>query len=333
MARGLKRVSQRRHDALAKTNWADVERLLAAYYRGQGWSVEHCGTAGSGQRFDGGIDLKLRRADEYVLVQAKHWNAYQVPHNDIHQMIGLMVNEGATGAIVVASGEFTRAATEAAGKLGHVQLVDGAALRRMLGPLPEPAATASVEEVIDTASQWIAAASGSLGRSRRGRRRGIRLSPIEQLVVGHVIGSPRAVLLTLGIKLLGLLIAGVLIFLALRQFNQAITHLSTPPRPAATVPAPPKPASLPAPESATQRPAHLPVPAADASGITVLGPRAARQVIPPGCQLIDHFSGTYTCPPPAGAQPRREPTAAEIRQSRRLADEAIDVLGDRVPEM
>jgi hypothetical protein len=49
-----------------------------------------------------------------------------------------MVNEGATGAILVSSGEFTRAAIDAAQRHGHVKLIDGAALRTMLGPLPEP---------------------------------------------------------------------------------------------------------------------------------------------------------------------------------------------------
>lgn len=139
---GLKNVRHRHDDALSRVDWASVESLLAMYYRGQGWQVEHCGTGAGGRCFDGGIDLKLRRGDEYVLVQSKHWNAKQVPHNDVHQLLGVMVNEGATGAILVSSGEFTRAAIDAARKLGHVQLVDGSALRDMLGPLPEPPAQA-----------------------------------------------------------------------------------------------------------------------------------------------------------------------------------------------
>jgi len=57
-----------------------------------------------GSRYDGGIDLKLRRGDEYVVVQCKHWNAKQVPHNDVHQLLGVMLSESATGAIFVTSG-------------------------------------------------------------------------------------------------------------------------------------------------------------------------------------------------------------------------------------
>lgn len=130
----LKNVRSRYSDPLSRISWERFEQVLADHYRLQGFDVEHCGTAGTGAKFDGGIDLKLRRNDEYVLVQCKHWNAKQVPHNDVHQLLGVMVNEGATGAILVTSGEFTQAATEAANRLGHVKLMDGQALRSMLGP-------------------------------------------------------------------------------------------------------------------------------------------------------------------------------------------------------
>ena len=130
-------VRYRHHDAMSRISWQEFERLLATYYRGQGYAVEHVGTAATSARYDGGIDLKLRRNHEYILVQCKHWNAWQVAHNDVHQLLGLMVNEGATGAILITSGEFTRAAIDAAQRQGHVQLVDGAALRAMVGPLPE----------------------------------------------------------------------------------------------------------------------------------------------------------------------------------------------------
>ncbi len=131
---GLKRVKERRSDALAGEDWARVEQLLADYYRGEGYVVEHCGTGGRSARFDGGVDLRLRRDGETILVQCKHWNAFQVPHNEVHQLLGIMINEQATGAILVTSGEFTRAAIEAATRHGHVQLVDGDDLRGLLGP-------------------------------------------------------------------------------------------------------------------------------------------------------------------------------------------------------
>lgn len=131
---GLKNVRNRRNDALARVGWDRLEMMLVDYYREQGWRVEHIGTGAGGRRFDGGIDLKLRRGDEYVLVQCKHWNAKQVTHNAVHELLGIKVNENATGAIVITSGEFTQAARQAATRLGHVQLIDGDALRVMLGP-------------------------------------------------------------------------------------------------------------------------------------------------------------------------------------------------------
>lgn len=131
---GLKNVRNRRDDTLTRVGWDRLETMLADYYRAQGWSVDHVGTGSGRTRFDGGIDLKLRKDGEYVLVQCKHWNAKQVTHNAVHELLGIKVNENAAGAIVVTSGEFTQAAKEAATRLGHVQLIDGDALRAMLGP-------------------------------------------------------------------------------------------------------------------------------------------------------------------------------------------------------
>src|SRR6478672_9898917 len=135
---GLKQVRQRRNDALSRVGWDQLESLLADHYRRQGYHVEHVGTGASGTRFDGGIDLKLRRDSEYILVQCKHWNAMKVTHNAVHELLGIMVNQGATGAILVTSGEFSKAAIEAGSRQGHVQLIDGDELRAMLGPVAEP---------------------------------------------------------------------------------------------------------------------------------------------------------------------------------------------------
>ena len=129
----LKSVKTRQSDALTRLSWQDFERLLADHYRDLGYLVEHHGTASSGARSDGGIDLKLRKENQFILVQCKHWNAMQVPHNDVHQLMGIMDNEDATSAILVTSGEFTAAAQAAASKKGKVQLIDGVALRHMLG--------------------------------------------------------------------------------------------------------------------------------------------------------------------------------------------------------
>lgn len=125
---------------LSHISWQDFEVLLANYYREQGFDVEHCGTGGPGSR-DRGVDLRLRKGSQSILVQCKHDNAHRVGQEDVQQLIGAMANEGATGAIAITSGEFTAAALRA-GEEGNAQLIDGVELKTLLGDrldaLPEP---------------------------------------------------------------------------------------------------------------------------------------------------------------------------------------------------
>lgn len=293
---GLKNVRDRYSDAMSRVSWDRFEHLLADHYRQQGYQVDHCGTAATGTRFDGGIDLKLRRGEEFILVQCKHWNAKQVPHNDVHQLLGLMVNEGATGAILVTSGEFTAAAQHAAGRLGHVQLIDGAALRAMVGPIAEPVAPALLgdratqvvnhvgERLLSTAEDRIRYGGGGRSRDRRGSaaRTGVQ-----------------AVLVSAALKVV-LFIAFALFVVAIaRATLESVLRTITPPSPrAAPVAAPPAPVSDPLRASAP-----------------IDTYRSPNSVVEP-----------TSTPPPA-------PTAAEIRKSQRKADEAMRVIEQSTPEM
>lgn len=108
-------------------------RVLAAHYRDVGWWVESAGTAGSPATFDGGVDLRLRRDAQVVLVRCRYWNARQVTHDAVHALLGVLVTEGATGAILVTGGAFTDAAIAAAQHAGRLKLIDGRGLRDMLG--------------------------------------------------------------------------------------------------------------------------------------------------------------------------------------------------------
>lgn len=137
MSRYAKRVSERWTDALSRVGWDDFERRVGAYYAGQGFRVEHSGTGSGSGRTDGGIDLKLYKDDAFIVVQCKHWNVLQVPHNPVHELIGVMHTAGATGAILVTSGEFTRAAIDSAGRFPGITLVDGAAVREMIGAIDD----------------------------------------------------------------------------------------------------------------------------------------------------------------------------------------------------
>jgi hypothetical protein len=121
--------------------WEEFDRLMARHYAARGYRVEHTGTGAraSWRKFDGGIDLKLYRDGEYIVVQCKRENVYEVTHNVVHQLIGVMHTQHATRAIVVITGVFSAAAITAAAEFPQIELIDGVGLRRMLaetGDLP-----------------------------------------------------------------------------------------------------------------------------------------------------------------------------------------------------
>ena len=316
---GLKPVRARRCDALTHVDWKQLEILLAAHYREQGYGVEHVGTGLTGAQSDGGIDLKLRREDEYVLVQVKHWNVYQVPHNDVHQLLGLTVNKGATGAILVTSGEFTAAAVAAATRLGHVQLVDGTKLREMLGPVLE-----RMQEGMQESPAPVPAQAGQpIWRERDRAARptdrdpheavnafvrmaGERLLDAAEDRIRHGRRAParsRSALRTgLTLLMLKLCIAAAM-FGVLWLLLQSALHSMQ----AAVAPRPKPPV-------AAQAASDLPAPTG-APGLLTTAVEAPRPV--------------YVAPP----QPMREPTAAEIRESQRRADEAMRIIEATTPEM
>lgn len=273
---GLKEVSVRRSDALTQVSWPQLESLLAEHFRTEGYQVEHCGTGRSGSRFDGGIDLKLRRSGEYVLVQVKQ-------------------NEGASGAILVTSGEFTQAALDAANRQGHVRLIDGAELRSML----DPEAVGALQPIADRASDFVGAINGLVPE---------RLAPAvrsygagrENAARGWVIVS--AVCLVIFV----LLIRGVLKKTEGTAGRSERSSVATP---------------ISSDISAEEDPAS-PVdvePRSSAAG------DACKEV-------VDHFSGTYIDHCASGPRPARS-TDAEIREQQRRADEAARVIEATTPEM
>ena len=127
----LKNVKSRWNDDLSRLTWQEFECLIADYYQALGYKVQHVGTAASATQFDGGIDIKLFKENEYIVVQCKHWNARQVTHNAVHELIGVMTTESASSAIIITSGEFTNAAVQAEKKTGGIELIDGAEIRSL----------------------------------------------------------------------------------------------------------------------------------------------------------------------------------------------------------
>lgn len=301
MRQGLKQVGHRRGDALAGVTWDRLEHLLADYYRGVGYVVEHLGTGGTNSRFDGGVDLRLQREGRVVLVQVKHWNAYQVPHNEVHQLIGLMVNARADAAILVTSGEFTKAAIEAATRNGLVQLIDGDELRAMLGEVPAAVAApgATREFAIGVGQHLLhAAIDRALPAGRKAASHWAKAAAIAALVklAGAVV----------------LVLAGYLLLQAtLRNLGNSLQGVG---KPATAQPAFAQGATRAHPLAASATAAT----AATASASDCLRNDARTGVTDDRC---------------TGSMPRREPTAAEAREARRKADAAMDVLRDSTPEM
>ncbi|WP_298578290.1 restriction endonuclease [uncultured Luteimonas sp.] len=159
--KGRSPVRNRRDDRLARLHPAAFEARVAEHYRRQGYDVERVGHGGA--HFDGGIDLKLRRGDEYIVVQCKRESAYQVTHNVGHELIGVMCTQAATGAIVVNSGEFTDAARSSAQREPRLTLVDGDEVRRWF---PELAC-----EVAEQTWEPVGHGLDLPARRRRGRQR------------------------------------------------------------------------------------------------------------------------------------------------------------------
>lgn len=210
---------------------------MADHYRACGYEVDHCGTGADSRKFDGGIDLKLRRGGEYVLVQCKHWNAYKVTHNDVHQLLGIVMNEGASGGILVNSGEFTKAAIEAAARLGKITLIDGDELRQMIGPLPEeppphpwprsqPPASAAGTFATNAAERLVAAAEHR-----------VRHGVLRQAAPNAAMGALTAGLIKLAV--LSILVGGFLILAstALGTLGKRLSASPATPRASAAVPA------------------------------------------------------------------------------------------------
>ncbi|HVI55842.1 MAG TPA: restriction endonuclease [Luteibacter sp.] len=247
---GYKKVKFRHDDALANMPWDEFERLMARHYAVRGYRVDHSGTGAKASRFkfDGGIDLKLFRDDEYIVVQCKRENVFQVTHNVVHQLIGVMQTQRATRAIVVNTGEFSAAAMEAAAKFPQIQLIDGLELRRMLAETGDLPTTYAADEAL---SSMAGRKPSNPSWSRRKR------TPVPSIVAA--------------VLAIGVILAGYYVVIPSVFTNMASSVVHTPrqtsiprPVPAPTVMRATPPVALPSsnlPGSAIAGPASAPPPA------------------------------------------------------------------------
>lgn len=130
----LRRNTIQWEDALARVEPIAFVELIGDYYLREGYRVERAGAESREQGLDGNVDLRLHRGNEHIVVQCKHWRACQLPPDDVHDLLGIASEEGATGAILVTSGEFTAAALRA-GRNERIELIDGRMIRAQLDPI------------------------------------------------------------------------------------------------------------------------------------------------------------------------------------------------------
>ena len=133
---------QRSIETVRQLHWRNFEELVAEAYRRQGYKVSEGGFGA-----DGGIDLELRKNDEWVLVQCKQWKAQKVGVSVIREMLGVLVASNANKVIVITSGRYTQQAIDFASDK-PMALVDG---NKLLSLIHDVQTEPKVETVKHTA--------------------------------------------------------------------------------------------------------------------------------------------------------------------------------------
>ncbi len=119
--------SQTSLDSLRALPWKRFEDVLAEAYRRRGYQVVE--TLGGGA--DGGVDLRLRKDGQVIVVQCKRWKGKPVAVQVVRELYGVMIDQRASAAKIVATTNFTADAVAfARGK--PIELVDSKALQRLV---------------------------------------------------------------------------------------------------------------------------------------------------------------------------------------------------------
>lgn len=129
---------------LRQIDWFQFEKLTAALYRAQGFTVTRRG----GAQPDGGVDLVAVKAGETTVVQCKHWQNALVKPDKIRETIGAMTIEKAHRATLVTLRGYTEAARQLAREQG-VELIGEAELVRWLRELEFSPVWPEIEQALD----------------------------------------------------------------------------------------------------------------------------------------------------------------------------------------
>ena len=120
------------NDALSRVAWQDFEVLVANHYRDQGYEVMHCGDGKFGRRDGSEVDLRMLRQGKLSLVHCRHESVSRVDAGAVARLLEIRAEDGAAEVIVVSSGDIPEAARQV-GEAGGATVVDGVAVRAMLG--------------------------------------------------------------------------------------------------------------------------------------------------------------------------------------------------------
>ncbi len=109
------------------------ELLVGEIFRRQDYAVEMSGGIGS----DGSNDLTLRKGNEMILVQCRHWNNWKVSAPSVQEFYGTIMAAGATEGIFITSGSYTRDA-RALAQEKPIRLIDRAELEQLIMQVSAP---------------------------------------------------------------------------------------------------------------------------------------------------------------------------------------------------
>ena len=123
-------------DSIKALTWSQFEELTGEYFRQRGYQViENCCVGA-----DGGVDIRLRKDGELILVQCKNWRKNKVGVSTVRELLGAVTAFGASRGIVVCSGPFTEDAKKLAAST-VIDIVDGGALIEHIRILKKSAPT------------------------------------------------------------------------------------------------------------------------------------------------------------------------------------------------
>jgi restriction system protein len=106
-------------DSIGNLSWRRFESLVSEAFRRKGYMALDNIEDGP----DGGVDIVLRKDEQVVFVQCKHWKTKKVGVNIVRELLGAMTARNVNEGIVVTSGGFTQEAMDFA-KSNSIQLID-----------------------------------------------------------------------------------------------------------------------------------------------------------------------------------------------------------------